>query len=150
MKNTQKGFTLVELLVVIAILAILAGVGVAGYSAFIGRAEESNATTEAHQIGSAIETALIGNDYVIVTTTVVEGEGEEEDTTTYIYAYKDDNGKIVFADELPEDIGARKSDLSVDLASFASKLSIEDGDLHYAYSSEITMDVIAGTKVVED
>ena len=47
MKNAKKkGFTLVELLVVIAILAILASVSVVGYTAFIDKANESNARTE--------------------------------------------------------------------------------------------------------
>lgn len=73
MKNTQKGFTLVELLVVIAILAILAGVGVAGYSAFIGRANDSNAATEAHQIQSAIDAfTMAGEDYVLSDTYTVK------------------------------------------------------------------------------
>ena len=58
-KNTKKGFTLVELLVVIAILAILASVAVVGYTAFINKAKESNAKTEAHQIDKAIESALL-------------------------------------------------------------------------------------------
>ena len=48
----RKGFTLVELLVVIAILAILAGVGVAGYTAFIERAYVSNDNTLVTQLNS--------------------------------------------------------------------------------------------------
>ena len=67
MKKTQKGFTLVELLVVIAILAILATVSVVGYTSFINRAEQSNADTEAAQIKSAITSALVADDYVVVT-----------------------------------------------------------------------------------
>lgn len=66
-KNTKKGFTLVELLVVIAILAILASVAVVGYTAFINKAKESNAKTEAHQIDKAIESALLTSDGVKVT-----------------------------------------------------------------------------------
>lgn len=50
----RKGFTLVELLVVIAILAILAGVGVAGYTAFIERAYVSNDNTMAAQLNSML------------------------------------------------------------------------------------------------
>ena len=53
----RKGFTLVELLVVIAILAILAGVGVAGYTAFIERAYVSNDQQMVAQLNSYL-TAL--------------------------------------------------------------------------------------------
>ena len=58
-KNTKKGFTLVELLVVIAILAILASVAVVGYTAFIDKAEKSNAETELHQIVEYINAELM-------------------------------------------------------------------------------------------
>ncbi len=65
-----KGFTLVELLVVIAILAILATVSVVGYTSFIDRANMSNAQTEADQIKSIVENALLADDYV----QLVDGE----------------------------------------------------------------------------
>ncbi len=54
MKRTKKGFTLVELLVVIAILAILASVSVVGYTAFIDKAEKSNAETLLAQVADYI------------------------------------------------------------------------------------------------
>lgn len=58
MKHTKKGFTLVELLVVIAILAILATVSVVGYTAYIGRANESVAMQEAQPYKQLIENEL--------------------------------------------------------------------------------------------
>ena len=58
-KNNKKGFTLVELLVVIAILAILASVAVVGYTAFVDKANKSAAESEAHQIDTSIEAALM-------------------------------------------------------------------------------------------
>lgn len=60
MKNAKKkGFTLVELLVVIAILAILASVSVVGYTAFIDKANESNARTELTQIRDFINAKFL-------------------------------------------------------------------------------------------
>ena len=69
MKNTKKGFTLVELLVVIAILAILAGVGVAGYTAFIKDARDSNAQTELHQVESYIEADMLADNVFAISDT---------------------------------------------------------------------------------
>lgn len=67
MRNNKKGFTLVELLVVIAILAILASVAVVGYTAFIEKAKDSNAMTEAHQLETSIESVIMipGDAYVL-------------------------------------------------------------------------------------
>ena len=60
MRNMKKkGFTLVELLVVIAIIAILAAVSVVGYTAFISRANESNAVTELSQIRDAVNASVL-------------------------------------------------------------------------------------------
>ena len=89
--NKKKGFTLVELLVVIAILAILATVSVVGYTAFIDKANESNANTEAHQVQAAINAALIdGNDYAI---NELPEEASADPTTYAVYTVKAD-GKI--------------------------------------------------------
>ena len=60
MKNMKKkGFTLVELLVVIAIIAILAVVSVVGCTAFIKKANYSNAMTELSQIKDAVMAAVL-------------------------------------------------------------------------------------------
>ena len=93
MKNTKKGFTLVELLVVIAILAILASVAVVGYSAFIGKAEQQQANTEAAQIASALQATVITGDYVTLTVT--------GDNTTLYALDADHDGKIEFTTEQP-------------------------------------------------
>lgn len=79
--NTKKGFTLVELLVVIAILAILATVSVVGYTSFITRAEQSNAQTEAHQVQTVIESALVVPNTVVK----VPVKATEDAEATYIY-----------------------------------------------------------------
>ena len=136
MNNTKKGFTLVELLVVIAILAILATVSVVGYTSFIERANVSNAQTEAHQIKTVIESALIGVDYVIV----------DDTTGSTIYAQEVD-GEVVFTATAPTVTGTPKTaDVSDDLATYLAKLSLVSGELHYAYSSDVTVDVLTGEK----
>ena len=117
-KNTQKGFTLVELLVVIAILAILATVSVVGYTAFIDRAEQSNADTEAAQIKSAITTALIADDYVVVT---VDG------AAAYI---TDEDGDGVIEIATTEPTTGKHSDLSTDLIA-AGSLKVDGTNLVY-------------------
>ena len=72
MKRTKKGFTLVELLVVIAILAILASVSVVGYTAFIDKAEESNANTLLAQVADYIYAEEISKDPYTVAVTEAE------------------------------------------------------------------------------
>ena len=106
-KNTKKGFTLVELLVVIAILAILASVSIVGYTAFINRAHESNAKTEAAQIKSTITSfTMTGEEYVLAT--VTSGESTTKYTVKadlYVYA----NGTKVSA-AVATDLGALNDD----------------------------------------
>ena len=94
MKNMKKkGFTLVELLVVIAIIAILAVVSVVGYTAFIKKANDSNAMTEAKQIEEAIKADLMaGNDFVIGT--VQSAEELAVDVTKTTYFVKATDGKV--------------------------------------------------------
>lgn len=141
MKKTQKGFTLVELLVVIAILAILATVSVVGYTSFIEKAELSNAQTEAHQIATLIESALMTEDKVIVTKTT---STEETSATTYIVATKT-NGTITFANVTnEEDVSGIKTDLSNDLKDFT--LAVSGTELHYTSSDDITVNVLTGIK----
>lgn len=136
-----KGFTLVELLVVIAILAILATVSVVGYTSFINRADESNATTEAHQIQSIIETALITDTTAIIPT-------KSGDTTKYVVATKGTDGKITFA-EAVDSKPATGFDLTTDLAEFAGKLACDATyGLVYNYSTTVKVDVM-NNKVVK-
>ena len=100
MKNTKKGFTLVELLVVIAILAILASVAVVGYTAFIDRAKESNAKTEAMQIIRAIEAVLLVDKEVEVGDGIIIVKGNDGG-----YAIGTDDAEFthdVLEDILPE------------------------------------------------
>lgn len=78
--NKRKGFTLVELLVVIAILAILATVSVIGYTAFIKKANQSNAVVELTQIRDAVNSAVLdGTETVVV-----------DDATTVVFTYSDE------------------------------------------------------------
>ena len=135
MKNTKKGFTLVELLVVIAILAILASVAVVGYTAFIDRAKESNAKTEAHQIETAIESALMVDDVVLVVKEVKTGD---EVTVEAIYAIKGEDGTITFANALPTGVTAADDDLSANFAGF--KLSLNGTKLSYTSADNVIID----------
>ena len=140
MKNTKKGFTLVELLVVIAILAILASVAVVGYTAFIDRAKESNAKTEAHQIETAIESALMVDDVVLVRAEVKNGETV---TVKPIYAIKDTNGNITFAYAL-SDGKTVDDDLSANFVGFNLSVSETGGKLVYTSADNVTInDVLA-------
>ncbi|MBR2966444.1 MAG: prepilin-type N-terminal cleavage/methylation domain-containing protein [Clostridia bacterium] len=87
MKNAKKkGFTLVELLVVIAILAILASVSVVGYTAFIDKANESNARTELTQIRDFINAKFLPSNAFEV----------EVGTDTYTFSKQD--GKLIISD----------------------------------------------------
>ncbi len=143
MKKTQKGFTLVELLVVIAILAILATVSVVGYTSFIEKAELSNAQTEAHQIATLIESALMTENKDIVSTKTISTEGTS--ATTYIVATKT-NVTITFANVTnEEDVSGIKTDLSNDLKDFT--LAVSDTELHYTSSDDITVNVLTGDKI---
>ena len=88
----KKGFTLVELLVVIAIIAILATVSVVGYTAFLDKANQSNAMTEAAQVEEAIKTNLMADDdYVIGTVQSTETLEKDVTTKTTYYVDADDN-----------------------------------------------------------
>ncbi len=135
MNNTKKGFTLVELLVVIAILAILATVSVVGYTSFINRADQSNADTEAHQIKTMIESAVIGTDYV----KIPYGSGSD-----VVYASRSGN-TVVFTTTAPANT-AKVTDLTSDLTGFSAKLTYDaTNGLVYTYKTGITSTVFAGT-----
>ena len=131
MKNTKKGFTLVELLVVIAILAILASVAVVGYTAFIDRAKESNAKTEAHQIDAAIEAMLLHNDAVLVA------------ANTWVVPATAGGYEVVTEEPDVDDI----VDCSEDFAKLPGQLGYTGTTLTYT-SEEIVINVDAG-EVVE-
>ena len=57
-RSNKKGFTLIELLIVVGILGILAGVVTLGVSQFIGKGKAEAATTELHNVQTAV-TALM-------------------------------------------------------------------------------------------
>lgn len=134
--NTKKGFTLVELLVVIAILAILATVSVVGYTSFIGRAEQSNADTEAHQIKTMITSALvIPGDSVQIKT-----YADENDTTgTTVYLVKD--GTAIKRTETRPTTG-KIQDLTGEVDGLGGKLSFNGNKLVYTAANGKTSDVL--------
>jgi len=60
-RGGEKGFTLIELLVVIGILAALAGVVTLGVTQFIGRGCTEAASTELHNVQTAVAACMIDN-----------------------------------------------------------------------------------------
>ena len=60
-RDGEKGFTLIELLVVIGILAALAGVVTLGVTQFIGRGCTEAASTELHNVQTAVAGCMIDN-----------------------------------------------------------------------------------------
>ena len=58
-RGGEKGFTLIELLVVIGILAALAGVVTLGVTQFIGRGCAESASTELHNVQTAVAACMI-------------------------------------------------------------------------------------------
>ena len=131
-KNTKKGFTLVELLVVIAILAILASVSVVGYTAFIDKAKQSNADTEADQIADSIKAALLIEDYVKV------------DDNLYVQD-ADHDGTYVVITSLPD--GKTAQDLS---AGFMGTLEKDNNNNNLKYTSSNGKSATVITGAAED
>ena len=130
----KKGFTLVELLVVIAIIAILATVSVVGYTAFLDKANQSNAMTEAAQVEEAIKANLMADDdYVIGTVkpkdtdTLVAGTSKQ---TTY---YVDADTKKVYTKEstwtLVGDDPATTDVVETDYAEWGEFVDVEIPDV---------------------
>ena len=68
-RRGEAGFTLIELLVVIGILAALAGVVTLGVTQFIGRGCDEAATTELHNVQTAVAGCMIDNPIVDCDTT---------------------------------------------------------------------------------
>ena len=60
-RGGEKGFTLIELLVVIGILAALAGVVTLGVTQFIGKGCTEAASTELHNVQTAVAACMIYN-----------------------------------------------------------------------------------------
>ena len=60
-RGGERGFTLIELLVVVGILAALAGVVTLGVTQFIGRGCVEAASTELHNVQTAVAACMIDN-----------------------------------------------------------------------------------------
>ncbi len=77
--HNHEGFTLVELIIVIAILAILSAVAVAGYSAYVQKANQSADDALIYEINQAFRAACIENfhdvyDITAAYATIVNGK----------------------------------------------------------------------------
>ena len=88
----NKGFSLVELIVVIAIMAILVGVAVPVYTAYISDAKEGIEKQYVDELERAIETVLVDMEAELTDSTVTEAEGSGFSPVTSVKIAKD--GKI--------------------------------------------------------
>ena len=105
----RGGFTLLELIVVMAIIAVLAGIGVPTYVAYIRKAKEQKTLIEARQLRMAVTAMMLEND--ISATDPAENEvfmslfwrtlGDEEHP---LFGFCPDGG----------DLGGKIEELSVD------------------------------------
>ncbi len=150
MKNMKKkGFTLVELLVVIAIIAILATVSVVGYTAFLSKANESNAMTEAAQVEEAIKADLMaGNEFVIGTvtteaTTDAAGTAVPATSTKYVVKYNANAGVYaVYANDTVANEGddlTAAFDANPDFEALKGTFTVDaNGDITYTYAEGAT------------
>lgn len=109
MKKNQKGFTLVELIVVIAIAAILSGIAVPTYIAYIDEANKAADMQLASDIGYSIKVAsklpatkIEAGDYVLIGVDGVEdatgltgtGDSESHEANSVAEAIYDDFGNL--------------------------------------------------------
>lgn len=140
-ENKKKGFTLVELLVVIAILAILATVSIVGYTAFINRAHQSNAETEAHQIKTLLDAELLSGNEVVYGDYTINLVANDTITITTVDA--ENNNTIVDADKVDGLLAAIPG-----CEDLEGKLSISDGSLVYTYSKG-TSDIVVTIYTVQ-
>jgi len=93
----ERGFTLIELLVVVGILAVLAGVVTLAVGQFIGRGHAEAATTELHNIQTAVVAYMADNSGATpadVAALVTGGYLVDSPHGTYTW---DDKGKVTQA-----------------------------------------------------
>jgi prepilin-type N-terminal cleavage/methylation domain-containing protein len=96
----EAGFTLIELLVVIGILAALAGVVTLAVTQFIGRGCNEAATTELHNIQTAVAACSVDHP-IGECSTVPDDIGEYLMTTPHGHYSVDTAGVVSQTDYLP-------------------------------------------------
>lgn len=99
MKKNQKGFTLVELIVVIAIAAILSGIAVPTYIAYI---DEANKAADQQLVADTAYAMSVGNR--------ANGLAYQAGSGTLGYIILSDSDDVVVKDTLKDDTGTRLED----------------------------------------
>lgn len=79
----EKGFTLIELLVVIAILGVLAAVIVPNVSRFMGSGKREAATTELHNVQTAMIAMMVDHSPTLTAVTTVTPANATSDMTGF-------------------------------------------------------------------
>lgn len=107
MMKKNGGFTLVELIIVIAILAILSTGAIAGYSAYITKANVASVNSWKNQIETAAtlanaETGAVSVEFVLAP----DGHAQEGKVAVIVSGTLDDDFPTLFSGSIEGEVGA--------------------------------------------